>query len=98
VSSRLKRASANIHVYLCVHVHVCVCVYVSLFVRACVTCRIGNEYSAYCVSAHLYANKELFPVHIDTSLIEVIVFVTFLAQAVFSIDIITLGSNTSISV
>ena len=66
--------------------------------RACVTCIIGNEYSAYCISAHLNANKELFPVQIDTSLIEVIVFVIFLAQKVFCIDIITLGSNISIPV
>jgi hypothetical protein len=71
--------------------------FVSFFVRTCVTCRIGNEYSEYFILAHLYANEDLFTVHIDTSLIQVIFFVTSLAQTVFRIDIITIGSNTSIS-
>jgi len=74
------------------------CVCVSLFVRACATCSIGNGYSENLILAHLYANKVLFTVHIDTYFIEVIVFVTSLAQTVFCIDIITIGSSTSISV
>ena len=74
------------------------CVCVSLFVRACVTCRIDNEYSEYLILAHLYANKDLFTVHVDTSLIQVIVFVTSLAQTVFCIDIISISSNTTIPV
>jgi len=61
-------------------------------------CRIGNEYSEYFILAHLYANRDLFTVHIDTSVIQVIVFVTYLAQTVFCINIITIGSNTSIPV
>jgi hypothetical protein len=71
----------------------CVC---KSLCRACVTCRVGNEHSEYFILAHLYANKDLFTVDIDTSLIQIIVFVITLAQMIFCIDIITTDTNTYI--